>query len=144
MAEAITALSLAANVVQFIDFATKVTTTFWDFYKSSSNIKGDIPNVTAINTDLQGILASLDAEPKPAVGGDVGLQKLTGECRKTATRLDEIMKPLLAAQSQSKGKQAALKAAFSSVWKAEEIQGLRQQLEEFRNQLVLHLLASLR
>jgi hypothetical protein len=142
MAEAIAALSLAANVVQFVDFASKVTAAFWDFYKKTG-VSGDIPNVAIINNDLQKILECLQMEPK-VTGGSDGLLGLSRACQRSATQLDEMMKPLLAAQSRNNGKRKALKVAFISIWEEEQILNMRQLLEEYRSQLVLHLLVSLR
>jgi hypothetical protein len=52
MAEAIAAFSLAANVIQFIEFASHLTTSFWEFYKSASQTGDDGPDIETINADL--------------------------------------------------------------------------------------------
>src|ERR1700753_3462254 len=142
MSEAIAALSLAANIVQFIDFASKVASSFWDFYRKS-NTNQAIPNVSVINEDLQAILVDLRVEHASLKPND-GLATLTKECQKTAKILETTIKPLLAAQSRNNGKRASLKAAFSSVWKESEIQKMKEQVDEYRRQLVLHLLVSIR
>ena len=56
MAEANAAFSLAANVVQFIDFGARYIGNFWSFYKAASNTDDDVPDVETINSDLQNVL----------------------------------------------------------------------------------------
>jgi hypothetical protein len=184
MAEAIAAFSLAANVVQFIDFGSRVTSNFWSFYKAASNTDDSLPDVEIINYDLQNILKELQSSPTSA--SKTGLAQLAQECQKAATQLEKILQPLITAKKRheenekrrkenegrrneidgrqeeqdkesckergkefwkiekSTGKRASLTAAFKLAWKEDEIQSLKTKVDEFRSQLILHILTSLR
>ena len=176
MAEAIAAFSLAAIVVQFIDFGARVTGNFWSFYKASSNTDHDVPDVETINSDLQNVLKELQSSPAPA--SKTGLAQLAQECQKAAAQLEKILQPMITAKKRheenekrqkenekrqeeknkelgkhekgfvkrEKGfvKHAGLKAAFQLFWKEDEIKSLKGRLDQFRSQLILHILASLR
>ena len=162
MAEAIAAFSLAANVVQFIDFGARVTGNFWSFYKAASNTDDDVPDVETINSDLQNVLKELGSSPTPA--SKTGLAQLAQECQKAAAQLEKILQPMITAKKRHEenekrqqekdkdfgkrekgfGKRAALKAAFKLAWKEDEIQSLKGRVDQFRSQLILHILASLR
>ncbi|RFU27505.1 hypothetical protein B7463_g8821, partial [Scytalidium lignicola] len=169
MAEAIAAFSLAANIVQFIDFGVRVTSNFWSFYKAASTTDDDAPDVETINSDLQNVLKELQSFPEPAT--KTGLAQLAQECQKAAAQLEKILQPMITVKKRheedekrqkedekrqkekdrdfgkrEKGfrKRAALKAAFKLSWKEDEIQSLKGRVDQFRSQLILHILASLR
>jgi hypothetical protein len=146
MVEAVAAFSLAANVVQFVDFASKVTTNFWTFYKATSSSAGDdTPDIETINSDLQNVLKELHTSLAATYSSSKNdLIQLVQECQKVATELANVLQPLIKARSANLGKRVALKSAFKAVWKEDDIHSLKQRLDHFRGQLTLRLLISLR
>jgi hypothetical protein len=144
MAEVIAGFSLAANVLQFIDVSSRLTTTFWRLYKSSSDASDDLPSIETVNADLQQVLDSLQDPLSIPSAQATGINLLVRDCRETAVQLDEILKRLAQARSQSGTKRGALKAALKAVWKETDIELLRERLDRFRSQLTLHLLTSIR
>lgn len=144
MGESLIAFSLAANVVQFIDFGSRVATNFRTFYKPASSQADEAPDVEAINTDLQGILKELQEPLLGSKSNNNGLVFLVQQCQKAAAELDKILMPMAKARTQNLGKREALKASFKAIWKEEDIKSLSQRLDTLRNQLTLHLLTSLR
>ena len=144
MAEAIASLGLAANIIQFVDFATRVTDKFYDFYQSGSGAAENGPDLETINSDLLVVLEELRKTTSTTKISPQGLAKLAQECQKTASQLNKLILPLLTARFQNLGKRAALKAAFKAIWRENEIESLQEKLNSFRSQLTLHLLVSLR
>ena len=138
MAESIVALSLAANVVQFIDFGSRLATQFWSFYKSSSKALFH-PDLDQINIDLQRVLTELQV---PLCQTNSGVEQLVGDCHKISMELDLVLRSLSEAKASST--RDALKAAFKAVWKEDEIKAFQERLDRFRAQLNLHLLTIIR
>jgi len=144
MAEAIVSLSVAANIIQFVDFAARITDKFYKFYQSDSGVVDDGPDLKTINSDLLAVLEELQKTTSTTKTSSPGLAKLAQECEKTADQLNKLILPLLKARFQNLGKRAALKAAFQAIWRENEIESLQEKLNSFRSQLTLHLLVSLR
>lgn len=97
MAEAIAAFSLAANIVQFIDFGSRVATNMRGIYRSTGN---GLLDVNRINSELQLVLKHLHEGPTKPSATDSCLAQLASDCRSTAIELDTKLKPLLKARSQ--------------------------------------------
>ncbi|KAF8852663.1 hypothetical protein BDZ45DRAFT_730000 [Acephala macrosclerotiorum] len=144
MAEAIAAFSLAANVIQFIDFGSKIAANFYRYHKAGSRLRDEASELDIISRDLEQILNNLQVPALHPSINETGLGRLAQECQKCAQQLYKKLQPLLKARLQQLGKREAIKVAFKAVWKEDEIGSLQGQLDNFRSQLTLHLLASLR
>jgi hypothetical protein len=148
MAEAIAAFGLAATVMQFIEFGSKLTSSFWQLYKSSRDGEEDVsfaPHLQTMTSDLQNILDGLvGSESGDRSHDDCGLCKLAEHCQVQALKLQSLLNSLNIAGIGKFGKRESLKAAFKGVWKEDEIKSFEARLGQFRQQLILHLLASLR
>lgn len=143
MAEAVAAFSLAANVIQFIDFGARVASNFWRFYKFRENRASEIPDIRTITADLDMVLVRV----QPVVETDdseSGLRQLVNECQDVAAGLQKVLRSLAKVRTDKSTKRDALKAAFKVVWKEEEIKAFQTRLDQFRAQLTVHLLSSLR
>jgi hypothetical protein len=145
MAEAIAAFSLAANVVQFIDFGCNFVSTAWNIYRHGHPGEGKFLDLQTVTNDLKIIVDKL--QPKAAQGCTEtrehdGLFKLSEECQLLAL---EMLASLSNIIISNKGrKRDAIKHAFRVLWKEEKIKSVQARLDGFRSQLMLHLLASLR
>lgn len=144
MAEGVAAFSLAANILQFIDFGARVVSNFWSFYKSNRKEANNVPDFSAINADLQRVLSDLQLPYDDGSGGDIGLVELAKDCRCVAEELKTVLQSLFKARVGNTGKRDALMAAFKLAWREDEIRSLQEQLNQFKHQLVIHLLASMR
>lgn len=143
MAEAIAAFSLAANVLQFIDIGSRMVGTLWSYYKSNRKGSKQAPDLLRISTDLQHVLQGFQV---PATGAheDVGLAQLARDCQAVAEEMQNLLQSVFHHEAGSMGKREALLAALKMVWKEDDLQSLQDRLNQFRHQLVVHLLASLR
>ena len=139
MAESIVALGLAANVVQFIEFGSRLAAQFWSFYRSGSSGAHFHPDLDQINIDLQRVLTGLQV---PLNQTDSGVEQLVQDCHKISVELDAILRSLSEVKISSA--RDALKAAFKAVWKEDEIKAFQDRLDRFRAQLNLHLLTIIR
>ena len=142
MAEALVAVGLASNIIQFIDFGSRFVSSAWRIYQTGES-KGELPHET-IN-DLRTLLAQLrssQTEAGQSNEDEAGLQKLVGSCQRLA---DELLSSLQKVNLPAKArKRDALKTAFKTMFKEDEIKSLQAKLDEFRQQLMLHLLSLIR
>jgi hypothetical protein len=139
MAEAVAALSLAANVLQFIDFGYRFVSQAWRIYQSGSDGAEAAPGLQVLTKDLQDVLANLQI---PQEGDSHGMSQLSQDCSRVARRLLESLNVI---SVHGKGrKRDAIKASFKALWNRDEIKELQQELDGFRQQLMIHLLFSLR
>ncbi|KAK4450287.1 hypothetical protein QBC34DRAFT_403202 [Podospora aff. communis PSN243] len=139
MAEAVAALGVAANILQFLDYGSRFITQAWRIHKAGSDGIDGIPSLQAMTKDLQDVLSDLQ---KQKAGDNPGLARLSEDCSDVARRLlasiDCICIP------QGGRKRDAIKTTFKVAWQRDRIKELQRDLDGFRQQLSLHLLASLR
>jgi hypothetical protein len=98
-----------------------------------------------VSSDFKIVLATLQnghkAPASNALGGGDGMASLARRC---AVDLDRMLKTL-DKQGVDKGKKLnAAKAAFRWMWNQSDIEALRVRLDQYRDELTLHLVSSLR
>ena len=139
------ALSVAANVVQFVDFGVRTVSTFWRFVQSGTDAKSGIPDVQSTTRDLQELLKNLQSSTANASDipeNERSLYRLVDECQNVASDLLKLLNKI--SLPDKSRKRDTLKAACRMVFREEEIKSMHARLEGFRSQLTFHLLASLR
>ena len=149
MAEAVAALSVAANVLQFVDFGTKVANKFHDLYNSTTTyLTSEEHNILVVNAAFKASLSSVERASDECVDtdGSQNLKPLVEQCQKTALLLDNMLQPLVKAyeHDQKRGKRQTLKLAFKAIWHEDDVKLLRDQMHQLRNELTFHLLMSFR
>ena len=146
--EPFSALAVATSAVQFVDFTSKLIT---ESYKLHTSAKGQLEehvilekvtkNLRDVSIDLstqiekQTVLANLSHNDKE-------LQHLCKSCHEISLQLLEALEKLKAEDGSSKWK--SFRQALRTVWTREHIEGLEKQLDRFRQQLVISILASFR
>lgn len=151
MAEAIAALSLAANVVQFIDFGSKVLATTYRLRRcnmSDGSGSGQLQDLKIITNSLRHLINGFTTSLK--------LERLTEELSQTEQNLltltkhccdisEELLQAVTKLEGSSKlGTWNSFCLALKSVWAEEKIEVMRQRLDRFRQEIVLHVLACFR
>jgi hypothetical protein len=150
MAEAIAALSLAANIVQFIDFGTRVLSNGHSLYKSGSGRKVLDENqeikiiAQSLNQLVQGLTSS-EASTNPSSGVsqiEINLRKLAAQCSDIAS---ELLRAVGKLDVQGKsGRWDSFRTALKSVLAESKIEKIRQRLDKFRQEIIVHILACFR
>ncbi|KIW32474.1 uncharacterized protein PV07_04019 [Cladophialophora immunda] len=148
MAEAIAALSLASNILQVIDFGSKFVSTAWKIYNATHRNLESLDEIASLNLLNHSLSAVLQDIRTQSCGTDLagesnrGILNLSKECatlvENLVTSLNEI------ARGDPHRKRAAVVAAFKLMWKREEMNVLQARLNDFRSQLTLSLLVSMR
>lgn len=148
MVDPITALGLASNILQVIEFGSKFVSTAWAIRKSGIGARAGLANFTEaekIRTDLEVVLEKLrpNGEATDADrASEQSIERLASECATVAEQLLQKLREIFPEDIYRK--REIVKATFKSIWQEEDIKSLRTSLADFRNQLVLHLLVSLR
>ena len=144
MAEALIAVGIAANVVQFLDFGSKFISSCWEIYKSSRNGIGEFSDLQTITEDFEGILKDLersDHDGRCLPGEDRGFQPLVASCQGLA---GQILDSLRKINSPNKlRKRDAVRETIKNLWHS-EISSLQLRLERLRQEPIVHLLGLIR
>lgn len=141
----VTAFGLAGAILQFVNSGSKFISLIWRVYRTGNDSSDDISELHLITNDLQQTLQHLSPSEEALTDRDavtVGILRLAEDCQKIATELLSSLTKLQLPDVPRK--RDALKRAFQVRWNEGEVRSLQGRLDAFRNQLVLHLLVSLR
>ena len=150
MLDPISAISVAAAVVQFVDFAGSLVASTVRIYRSprekdegyseANLIKTLAKDLRNFNTELA---SSLEVTTSQQLGKqDQEIVRLCKECNGVANKLLSAM-DRLKADNRSPFWNSFLQA-LRTVWSEAEIEGLRNALDSFRSQISMYILVSLR
>ena len=143
--DAVSALSVAAAVIDFVEFGTKLATTYFEV---SSTVKGQPPEVVRLAAsaiDLSSI-ASTAQDKVESLGSSyprhaVSMGRLTAECTNVETKLKDALNKLMANPTSKltyRGSKAFV--AIRSVWSEKEFEEWRKQLDRIRDQIMMNVL----
>lgn len=147
--EPLSALAIATSVAQFIDFASKVIAQTTRLYRVRSNEEtcehGHLEIVTCsfrkYNNDLKGILKEQRSHHLGMSTDDEEIVRLCADCEALTSKLLSALERL---QSSKRIFWDCFLDALKTIWSNPEIHSLRQILGDYRQQISLHLLLSIR
>jgi hypothetical protein len=135
-----TALSLAGNVVQFIEFGTRLLSTTKELYRSSTGSLTVHDEIELVTTDLSILVAKLKQNRTDEPDD---FQKICDEAASVAT---EILTKLGTMKVKKEGKYRELKsfrAAVKQVWSHRELEKLEARLGRIQEAIKTRVLFSL-
>jgi hypothetical protein len=145
------ALSVAASVVQFVDFTSKIICKGKDIYHS---VDGVLPENSQNKTVTVRLLEITNELEKPLV--DIGslsdenqsqyhqLQHICKECSSISKELLRHLKDLEVPRGSKHRRWKSFRQALKSVWDKEGIDAMAKRLERLRNELHTQVLVGLR
>jgi hypothetical protein len=149
----LTTLSVAGNVIQFVDLGIKLLRGAEEMYKSSAGALPVNKELELIATDLRSVLLKLTiftgsnrALPDPADPETVFFMELCGEAKSIATELIEGLEKLKVQQDLA-GHQRVFSSFFKvikSAWSRRELRTLQSRLASLKEILVTRVLVSFR
>ncbi|KAK3325948.1 hypothetical protein B0H66DRAFT_144100 [Apodospora peruviana] len=148
MAEAVAALSLAANILQVLDYGREFVVAAYNIWESGQQGVEEFVALQTLCRDLDDASRSLHSQEiarlssSSASVGDKAIANLAEECAKLAQRMLNALHQV-GVPGHGRKRDAA-KAAFKLLWTKDEVKALDTQLGDFRSQLTFRLLISLR
>ncbi len=116
----LTALGLAANVVQFIDFGTSLISGTLERYRSATGTSIGNSELESITEDVKQLSIGLEANTKGSSKHETALKNLSGRCKDAA---DELLAVLVDLKVKGKHKKwESFKQAVRSIDKEKKIQ----------------------
>ncbi|KAL2440891.1 hypothetical protein ABEF95_008482 [Exophiala dermatitidis] len=152
--EALAAFGVAANVVQFLDFATKLCVTSVEIYRgvhgaSASNaqaevlLKSFIATIDEVSSDLGQYSVALSTSSKEASRrGEAQIGAIVLDCQSVAEDLLQRYQKLKSGGSP--GKWRSFVSGVKCMWKHQELEALQRRLKQNRDELEWRVLLSLR
>ena len=148
MAESILAFGIAANIITFIDFSYKVFSTGYGLYVFGSSKSREHQMLKHVTDDLHRVTENLEESLQQEQLNDslsideIELQRLAEQCKVICLELKEALQELEV--YDPKHKWNTFLVALRSIWKEDKIKDLQNNVEQFRQQLIIHLLGSFR
>jgi hypothetical protein len=142
-------LSLAGNIVQFVDFGHKLLSDSRQLYKSSTGTLETHVQLELVTSDLQALILKLrqtklltdSAAPLPKQQTHKDLEDLCDEAEKVAQELITRLNSLKSKDGKPR-KWESVQLAVKMAWKEEELNRLKNRLSEFRAVLETRLVFS--
>jgi len=150
--EAIIALGVAGNVIQFLDFGQKLISTTLEIYTAGSGatfsnkesetlLKDFIESIDTVSENLLQYDTRLGEKLSQATAQN-GLQDIIDDCRNLAAELLARFEKL---KSQRKpGRWQSTVKAVKFMWQDSELVKLQERLSKYQSQVAWHILLSLR
>jgi NACHT domain len=138
--EILTAIGLAGNIIQFVDFGGKLVSKTAEIYKSGTGALIENVDIETATNDL--ILLSTKLHDSAHSAGDTALKKLCQSCGDVAQQLLLALDKVKANGKHQKWK--SFRKALQSVWNKEDIAALEQRLARYRDELNFRIVLDLR
>jgi len=140
--EALVALSLAGNVIQFVQFASQVVSETQETYKSAANATYGHQDVETVAEDLRQLIVPLKVSAEASVAGEE-FKNLLDSCTEVANELYDALQELKV-KSGSHSRWRSFSKALLSVWKKEQLSSFETRLFLLRDQIQFHIVESTR
>jgi hypothetical protein len=153
MMDPLTALSLSGNIVQFVDFGSRLLSRVGDLYTSSAGLLTAYHEQELVTNDLRFLVAKLrrtistsDTDNNSDQDQEDVWSSLKQICAEAANVADEIVGRLgeVHLQDGEHKKFRNLQQAVDSLWSPEEIAALLKRLSSFKEALETRVLFSIR
>lgn len=144
----ISALSIACNIVQLIDFGCEVVSETRKLYHAAGGASEDTLTLKAVTSDLTDLTKTLRSSLRTASNGALlsadaqRLEKLGAGCADTADELQELLKTLTLQGHATRWK--ALQATFRGVRSKGRKEDIMKRLQNYREEFNLRVVIGLR
>jgi hypothetical protein len=139
--EPLVAIGLVGNIVQFVDFSSKLVSKTVEGYRSADGAFVDNANLETATNGLVALIESINSNATPR-SVKPALISLCSSCNDVAKELLGALAKLKVQAGKSKWK--SLRKALRSVWSKGEILGIERRLSSFRDEINLHIVVELR
>ncbi|KAI7158770.1 hypothetical protein KC349_g4614 [Hortaea werneckii] len=144
----LSALSIGAAVLQFVDFGSRLLVNGYDAYHSVAGATTDNLELEKITQDLSSLCLALEfnhvTSSRVLSRDEKDLLKLALDCRELASSLVQLLQSLKVKSGTRHRSWESIRQAIRSVWKKSEIEDLQARLERIRNEMDSRLLELIR
>jgi hypothetical protein len=143
--ESLTTLGLAANIVQFVDYSTRLLAEASEVYHSATGLSKEYVELRDVADNLKDLVERLVAptNPGPTSSAQAEISKIALSAKTVAKDLISTIETLKVNDGSKKGWRS-FRQALSTLWNKEKIVGLQKRLDAFRDQLSIQILAHVR
>lgn len=149
----LSALSVAAAVIQFIDYSTRIVSKGKELYKSADGALAENIELETASVRLQNLSRTLkdslranQQAPKEGVASksDGALETICEACVTVSKELVDKLENLKVPEGHSHKKWKSFRQALKTVWTKEKIEEVAQRLAKLRADLDTNVLLSIR
>ncbi len=145
--EPLSAVSLAGNLIQFVEISSSLVSGALDLYASADGASAINVELETITEDLVGICSSIHRprnliEEKQMPKAESDLLKLSRSCLKLGNEFVQVLQNLKVKGRNRKW--SSVRQALRSMWKEKDIERYRKRLESYRSEIACHLLFELK
>lgn len=142
--EAIAALSLGANVLQFVSLGTKMYKGFKEIKASGTGTLDSVEKRRELAEDLRRVLKDLELPEDMRIPSrhERAVVLLARSCQDEADRLIAILEKLKLETRHRRWE--SVKQCFKAVWNEKEIKQFEHKLDEYRSELTLCMVKTMR
>jgi hypothetical protein len=137
-----TAMGLAGNIVQFVDFGCKLISETRTIYKSKAGASERTRNLETITADLEQLCDGLAISvSRGTTMVDENLRRIAFECQEVAKELRTVLLTL-----HIDGKETVWSSfivAVQEIWTKDRVTSLASRLDALQGQLNTHILSTL-
>jgi hypothetical protein len=139
----LTALSLAGNIIQFVEFGTRLLSTTKELYRSSKGTLNINDELQLVTTDFSTLITILKNSSASQGDGSSNFDKICDEALAVATEIITKLEDLKLDEGKFK-LWRSLQRAVKEIWSERELKGLVDRLNKLRKALDATVLFSLR
>jgi hypothetical protein len=138
----ITAIGLAAAVVDFVGFSWGLVTGAREIYRSANGTLDENAHLEDIMVDLDSIADDLNKTSPGRTRAERAIKQLAGDCQVESAALLDILRKLKVRGKKTVWK--SLKAKFASLLAKDDVNELKDRLQEYRSEITTNLILVLR
>ncbi|KAI4702617.1 hypothetical protein J4E89_010338 [Alternaria sp. Ai002NY15] len=136
--EALTAIGLIANIVQFVDLGAKLIGSAKEMRDSASGMTVENKSLEEVTVEMRDLTSRLDPPTTKAKSDDEkALRRLAQECRELSDHILRLLKKI--APSKPNSTLRSIRSAIRTIKYKDEMRELEDKLAKCRSQLHLHL-----
>jgi hypothetical protein len=145
----ISAISVAAAVVDFVDFGSGLLRETAEIYRSSTGQSGVKLDISSVSRDLTVLSDEVNSKSKlimfpPGRGSEEVFARLCGDCKDIGTELQECVADTRDhASSNTKRAFDSFLVALQQTWSKEKIEALRLRLDRLQQRMMIAVLVFL-
>jgi hypothetical protein len=137
----LSALGLASNVLQFIDFTSKLFSLTSEVYHSANGASKETEELEVITKHLQSLCEGVWQplkDPTERYPQDNALRELSRKCFEAG---DELLQALGSLQMSGTNKRwNSFRSALATIWRRKDISKMYERLESLKSELALHFI----